>query len=81
LAERPSCGSRSLQASKVQLEGRYLLGRVERKTCLEWKVVGISEKSRISPDGEIAGQRSRWSLRYEQRVEQFLEGASTEARG
>ena len=31
------------------------LGRAERKVSLEWEVVGMSEESRISLDGETSG--------------------------
>jgi len=30
-------------------------GRAEGKVSLEWKVVGMSEESRIFPDGETPG--------------------------
>jgi hypothetical protein len=45
----------SAEAIMYQLEGRHPLGRAERKVSLEWKVVGMSEESRISPDGETTG--------------------------
>ena len=45
----------SAEAIMYQLGEVNPLGRAERKVRLEWKVVGMSEESRISPDGETTG--------------------------
>jgi hypothetical protein len=45
----------SAEAIVYQLGERHPLGRAERKVSLEWRVVGMSEESRISPDGETSG--------------------------
>jgi hypothetical protein len=45
----------SAEAIMYQLGEVNPLGRAERKVRLEWKVVGMSEESRISPDEETSG--------------------------
>jgi hypothetical protein len=45
----------SAEAIWYQLGGVNPLGRAERKVSLEWKVVGMSEESRISLNGETTG--------------------------